>query len=159
MSLKPYMAEPWYALLQQAVRDSSMTAIAARLDVSRGAVSQVINGTGLYGTGSAGTKRFGERVMKMLSQMRCPFLSETAGEQRFISGEECRAYAFREAPTNSPLANRHWRACRECPSRVPAPKNWDEKSLRFVDLRAIERANTAGVAAPVPSTTDSKEAA
>ena len=158
MKRQPYMDESWYAVLTQAVADSTMTAVARRLDVSRGAVSQVLNGTGLYGSGQANTARFGERVMKMLSQMRCPFLSDTAGEERFISGEECRAYAYREAPTNSPMANRHWRACRDCVARVPAPRNWDERSLKFIEIRA-ERAITAGVAAPVPPTSTEKEAA
>jgi hypothetical protein len=152
--MRPYMSEPWYALLRAEVERTSITAAALRIGVSRGAVSQVLNGTGLYGTGEADTRRFGLRVMQMLSKVMCPFLTQTAGEDTWISGDQCRGYAYRECPTNSSLATRHWTACRGCPTRVSAPRGWDEQGHRFIEIKpeikpqALPADDKPGVAAP-----------
>ncbi len=155
------MNEPWFQLLRQEIEATSMTAVAARLRVSRGAVSQVFNGTGLYGTGQASAEKFGERVRTMSTQMRCPFLSSVTGEEQFITGSECSAFAYRECPTSSSLATRHWQHCRACPSRVPAPVRWNESAGKFIPLhpeRAGARKPRPGVAAPDTHPTE-KEAA
>ena len=163
MNRLPYMDTAWYALLAREIEATSMTAVAARLRVSRGAVSQVFNGTGLYGTGQASADKFGERVLRMSADMRCPFLSRETGEERFITGADCAEYAYRECPTSSSMATRHWQACRQCPVRVPAPVRWNESAGRFIPLhnggaqRGREQ-SSPGVAAPdVPPT--EKEAA
>lgn len=137
MTRLPYMAEPWFAALQAEVERSSVTAAARRLGVSHAAVSMVLRGAGPYGDGTAGTSRFAARVAQMLGQVRCPFLSSVTGEANFISGDQCRGYAYRETPTSSPLATRHWTACRSCSERVSAPRGWDEAARQFIDLKAV----------------------
>lgn len=160
----PYMSEPWFAVLRHEIETTSMTHVATRLGVSRGAVSQVFNGTGLYGDGKASAARFGERVSKLINQMRCPFLTQSTGEEHWISGEQCRDYAYRECPTTSSLATRHWQSCRQCPDRVPAPHGWNEQRGQFITVHPVrtrkraDQAPSPGVAAPdVPPT--EKEAA
>jgi hypothetical protein len=168
----PYMSEPWFQLLAAEIARTSCQAVADRLGVSRAAASMVYRGAGAYGTGEAGTERMAERVLQMLGDVECPFLSATTGEPTRISGDQCRGYAYREAPTSSPLASRHWQACRRCERRVSAPRGWDEAAGRFIDLaqlreqlrRASKGSHQAprsapGVAAPGSSTPPQGEAA
>ena len=173
MTRPAYMAEPWFELLAAEIARTSVTAVAARLDVSHAAVSMVHRGGGAYGTGAASTRRFAERVQQMLGQLACPFLAQTTGDETYISGDQCRAYAYREAPTASPLQTRHWQACRSCALRVSAPRGWDEATRKFIDLDALrtqlKRASkgshhpvavsSPGVAAPVHQPIAPKEAA
>lgn len=148
----PYMDEPWFRLFAAEIAATSMQRTAQRLGVTTGCVCLVANGAGLYGTGAAGTAKFGRRVLMMLGRIECPFLSATTGEPREISGDQCRDYAYREVPTGSPLATRHWRACRDCERRVPPPRGWDEARRIWTDIKFIPRAPKArtaqGVAAP-----------
>lgn len=137
MTRLPYMSEPWYALLAAEVERTSMQAVADRLDVSRAAVSMVYRGAGAYGTGEASTVRFAKRVLQLLGDVTCPFLTMTTGEVQTITGDQCRSYAYRAAPTSNPLATRHWQACRKCDRRVSAPRGWDEATCTFVDLDAL----------------------
>lgn len=111
----PYMDEAWFALLEQACRQSSRTEMARRLGVAQPTVCQVLNGSGLYGTGQAGTARIAEKVVHLLGQYACPHLSEQNGMQRVISADECRVYAHRNPPIGSPRDLAHWQACRKCP--------------------------------------------
>lgn len=123
----PYMNENWYSVLRAEVEMTSMTAAAKKLGVSRGLVSQIIHGSGLYGSGVASTKAVADRVTKtFVVQLQCPFLSAHQAEPRYISGADCRAFAYRPAPTSSPVDVSHWRACSTCPSRVSPPNNWED---------------------------------
>lgn len=137
MTRLPYMLEPWFATFEAEIERSSVGAVAKRLGVSHAAVSMVRNGAGPYGDGSAGTRRFAARVAQMLGQVACPFLAATTGEDAWISGDKCREYAYRAVPTSSPLATRHWQACRKCERRVSAPRGWDEATRQFIDLKAV----------------------
>jgi hypothetical protein len=130
----PYMSESWFARLENEVRRSSMGRTAERLGLTVSAVSQVLNGTGGYGEGKCGTGKIAERVRVFLDiQITCPFLSAVTGEPKKIAGDECRDYAYREVPTGSPMATRHWRACRTCEKRVPPPRGWEEARAAFAD--------------------------
>lgn len=126
MRRMPYMDEPWFALLQQACEQSSRTDIARRLGVAQPTVCQVLNGSGLYGTGQAGTARMAEKVVHLLGQYACPHLSEQHNAPRVISADECRVYAHRNPPIGSPRDLAHWQACRKCPhfalSAPPLPR-------------------------------------
>lgn len=116
MRRMPYMDEAWFALLEQACRPpSSRTEIARRLGIAQPTVCQVLNGSGLYGTGQAGTARIAEKVVHLLGQYACPHLSEQHNAQRVISADECRVYAHRNPPIGSPRDLAHWQACRKCP--------------------------------------------
>lgn len=99
----------------------SISKTAARIGISRPALSQILNGIGPYGTGRASTKRIAERVLTTIGMIVCPFLSEYHGSEQRITGLQCREYAYREhPPTNSPREMQHWRFCQICPNRVPA---------------------------------------
>jgi len=122
----PYMDEPWFALLRAACGRSSRTDLANRLGVSQPMVCQVLNGSGLYGTGQASTARIADKVVHLLGQYECPHLGEQLGAVRVISADECRAYAHRNPPIGSPRDLAHWQACRRCPhfglSAPPQPR-------------------------------------
>lgn len=97
---------PWTELFTAAVADTSAAEVARRLGVSRTAVSLIHNGK--Y---PASTERFATRVLTVYGRVACPHL------QAEIPFAECRAHHTREAPTSSPFAMRHWRACQGCPNR------------------------------------------
>ena len=118
MSRPAYMDEPWFALLQAACdRTGNRSAVAATLGVSAPTVYQVLNGSGLYGKGTASTKRLADKVLHQLGSYDCPHLSEQNNQAHVITADECRGYAHRNAPTGSPRAMAHWQACRKCEHR------------------------------------------
>lgn len=131
MTQLPYMAEPWYLLMQQAAARLSKKRLADALGVSPSTVGQVLSGGGLYGTGQASTARVAQLVVHKLGHFECPHLTERFGAPRVISADECRSYAHRATPPiGSPQALLHWRACGACPHkplsapaapRVPRP--------------------------------------
>lgn len=114
-----YTSEPWFALLQGALGNLSRKDVATRLGVSAPLLSQVLNGSGKYGTGEAGTARFGERVMHTFGVYECPHLTEQAGYARLITAAECRVFAHRPAPVGSPRDMQHWQACNGCAHKSP----------------------------------------
>jgi transcriptional regulator with XRE-family HTH domain len=97
---------PWTELLTNAVTATSKAEVARRLGVSRATVSLVANGK--Y---PASTEPFATRVLSVYGVVECPHLGEE------IAFSKCREYHTREAPTSSPYAMRHWRACQSCPHR------------------------------------------
>lgn len=96
----------WLELLRRAVEETSQQAVADKLEISRGAISLL-----LAGKYPARTDRMAKRVVAAFGKVRCPFLEEE------ISAARCRDYHSRAAPTSSPYAMRHWRACQGCPNK------------------------------------------
>lgn len=105
---QPYMAEPWFRLLEQAVTDHprGIAGVADDLVASRAALSLILNGK--Y---PAKTDRFARRVEDAYDRQDCPHLGEP------VTRPACRAHALRQAPTSSPREMRHWRACQQCPHK------------------------------------------
>ncbi len=129
-----YMTEPWFAVLQRACATHRQSHVARRLGISGGAVSQLLNGTGLYGDGRARTDRMAERVIYEFDRFACPYLSDGQGGEGavVITSSQCRAWALRPVPTSSPREIQHWQACQQCPNRLLAmatdpPKNQKPK--------------------------------
>ena len=114
-----YMQEQWFAVLQRACANRRQASVARQLGLSTGAISQILTGTGKYGTGSASTKRIAAKVIHVFSRFTCPHLTDESlsGADVVISAEQCRAWACRPAPTSSPRELKHWMACQKCPSR------------------------------------------
>ena len=50
----------------------------------------------------------------MLGNFECPHLSGQSEAPRIITGDQCRAYAHRDAPTGSPQDLSHWQTCQGC---------------------------------------------
>ncbi len=98
----------WLELLRARVEATSMGKTADELGVSRTTISLV-----LAGKYPAKTDRLELKVLVRYGRIECPFLA------REITFAECRNYHTREAPTSSPFAMRHWRACQNCPNRRP----------------------------------------
>lgn len=94
----------WLDLLRAEVQSSSMARAAARLGISRTAVSLCLSDK--YG---AKTDRIEQRVWDVLGQVDCPFANE------HISATTCRQHRERAAPLNNPMAMRLWRTCQHCP--------------------------------------------
>lgn len=105
----PYKDERWFRLLQQAVDESTVTAVAKRLSdgyekvYSRPALSQILNG--IY---KGKPDKIAARVLKVLDRWTCPYLNAE------IAAEACRAVYTGSTPSHDPaqLANR--RVCRSC---------------------------------------------
>lgn len=94
----------WLALLRDAVKATSVTAVAAELGLANHtAVSLVLNGK--Y---PAKTDRIADRVMLRYGHVECPFL------EKQITFAECREFHGAEAPTSSQFDLRHWKACQGC---------------------------------------------
>ncbi len=121
MTAQPaYMAEPWFALLlaQVSSPDAVRSHIARELGISPGALSQVLNASGLYGNGQSSTSRIASRVIHTYGRYPCPYLTgEAAGQEQVITADQCRAYAHRPAP-GSPREMKHWQACNACPHKA-----------------------------------------
>lgn len=93
----------WMTLLREAVQSSNRTQVAAKLGISRTAVSLVLSGK--Y---PAGTSKIETRVMEIFGRITCPFL------EREITTTDCATHRNRDVPSGSPMAVRHWRACQTC---------------------------------------------
>jgi hypothetical protein len=122
-----YKSQPWFALLADACDRMKRKDVALALGVSAPQVSQVLNGSGKYGSGEAGTDKLAEKVLHTFGHYPCPHLSEQAGGRPVdITAEACRAYAHRTAPTGSPRDMQHWQACNSCPHKAhtapPTPR-------------------------------------
>ena len=104
-----YKDERWFKLLLQAVDETSVTTVAARLSAgydrpySRAAISQIIHG--LY---IARPDKIAERVMKLFDRWPCPYLNTD------ISGEDCRDTRSGPTPSHNPAALAHRRMCKTC---------------------------------------------
>lgn len=61
----PWADEPWFRVLQAQLQVMQGVALARALGVSHPQLSQIINGSGEYGTGRASTERFAARVRKV----------------------------------------------------------------------------------------------
>lgn len=116
MTAPAYQSQRWFHLLMDAVGSRSQQTVATELGLSRPAISQIVRGTGLYGSGKASTDRIAQRVLDAYGQWICPFLSEDDAP-REITSAQCRALAHRPTPTTSPRDLTHWRACQKCPMK------------------------------------------
>lgn len=98
----------WIDLIRTALAapGASMGTVAADLQLSRTTVSLVLSGK--Y---PASTDKIEARVLQTYGRVQCPFLGTE------LSGAQCADYHQRQAPTSSPFAMRHWRACQQCPNR------------------------------------------
>lgn len=107
----------WMDLLIEAVKKpSSKKAVADRLGISRSQVSRVISGT--YG---ASTEHIAKKVLHVYGQIHCPHLSEQ------ITQAQCKSYREGSAPTSSPRAMKHWRACQRCNQNTEQGANHDNQ--------------------------------
>ena len=73
----PYMAEPWFLILFQQSLVMQRCALARALDVSAPMVSQVLNGTGKYGSLQASTCHIAQRVMRVF---RCDLAADSISQ-------------------------------------------------------------------------------
>ena len=99
-------ANDWLQMLQDAVKASSQTAVAVRLNVSRTTVSLV-----LAGKYPGKTDRVAARVIDVFGQVKCTHTGQP------IVLTVCVSYANRSAPLNNPFEMTHWRTCRKCEFR------------------------------------------
>ena len=128
----PYMSESWFELLQQRTEGQKRTQVAKTLGISPATLSQVLNGSGEYGKGTASTSRVADKVVHTFGRYVCPYLTEEAGGvSQEVTADQCRAHAHRSAPS-TPRDMRHWQACNQCPhkaasappvARVVQPRN------------------------------------
>lgn len=122
-----YQQEPWFALLLSRTEGTQRSQVAKQLGISPATLSQVLNGSGLYGTGQASTERIADKVTHTFGRYTCPHLTEeAAGEPQVVTAGQCRGYAHSAPPTGSPRAMQHWQACRQCPHKTasapPVPR-------------------------------------
>ncbi len=102
----------WLDLLKTACDQTSKAAVAAELSrmgkkpIGRTAISLIYSGK--Y---PASTERIETLVLMRYANVQCPHL------EKEITFHECREHHTKDAPTSSPYAMRHWRACLNCPNR------------------------------------------
>ena len=114
----PYMSESWFELLQQRTEGQQRTQVAKTLGISPATLSQVLNGSGEYGKGTASTARVADKVVHTFGRYVCPHLTEEAGGvSQEVTADQCRAHAHRSAPS-TPRDMRHWQACNQCPHKA-----------------------------------------
>ncbi len=114
----PYMSESWFELLQQRTEGQKRTQVAKTLGISPATLSQVLNGSGEYGKGTASTARVADKVVHTFGRYVCPYLTEEAGGvSQEVTADQCRAHAHRSAPS-TPRDMRHWQACNQCPHKA-----------------------------------------
>lgn len=139
--MKQYMTEPWFPLLVDADERMARKELALALGVSPPVVSQVLNGSGKYGSGEASTEKLAEKVVHTFGRYKCPHLSEqsTDGQPVIITAEQCRGFAHRPAPTGSTRDMQHWQACNSCPHKAhtapPTPRESKPRKRDDVDAR------------------------
>lgn len=111
-----YMQTEWFNGLKKEIAAASVTAVAARLDISRTTLSVFVNGKGLYGTGGAKPDAIELRYRRVFEQLVCTHTGALVGVQH------CRDIALRPAPTHNPLQMVQWQTCQQCtykPRPVP----------------------------------------
>lgn len=114
----PYMSESWFELLQKRTEGQKRTKVAKTLGISPATLSQVLNGSGEYGKGTASTARVADKVVHTFGRYVCPHLTEEAGGvSQEVTADQCRAHAHRSAPS-TPRDMRHWQACNRCPHKA-----------------------------------------
>ena len=102
----------WLELLREAAQATSKQAVAKELSklstkkIGRTAISLILNGK--Y---PAKTERIETLVLTRYARVDCPHLNEN------ITFAVCREHHTKAAPTSSPFAMRHWRACQSCHHR------------------------------------------
>lgn len=107
----------WFELLQKAVAEHKrgVAGVAEQIGVSRTSLSLILGGK--Y---PAKTDRIAARVLNTYARTACPHLGET------LTQAQCRGFAIRSAPTNSPRDMRHWRACQGCPLKPAHPPEGEQ---------------------------------
>ena len=114
----PYMSESWFELLQKRTEGQQRTQVAKTLGISPATLSQVLNGSGESGKGTASTSRVADKVVHTFGRYVCPYLTEEAGGvSQEVTADQCRAHAHRSAPS-TPRDMRHWQACNQCPHKA-----------------------------------------
>lgn len=105
----------------QAQKDAGAThrAIAEKLGYSHTAITLYVNGK--YPGGIA---RLEARIVEVYSRIACPFLT------RDISLADCTQYRTQDCPTSSPMAVRHWQACKSCAHNPDRPTDTAWPALR-----------------------------
>jgi len=120
MTTLAYMAQPWYELLKERCASNTRFKVSVMLGISPAALSQVLNGSGKYGSGEAKTDRIADRVLHTFGRFECPHLTEQAedSESVVITADQCRTFAHRVVPIGSPRELQHWQACQQCPHKA-----------------------------------------
>lgn len=107
-----YKNERWFQLLQAAVKESSVTAVASRMSAgysrtySRPAISQILNGIYI-----GKPDRIAARVMEVFDRWPCPYLNAD------IRADECKSVHSGPTPSHDPAKLSHRRVCRTCPRK------------------------------------------
>lgn len=67
-----YMHEPWFVILRQQALVMQRRALARAVGVHESTLSQILNGTGKYGAGLAGTARIAAKVLRVFRSLVQP---------------------------------------------------------------------------------------
>lgn len=140
-------ATEWKQALEGAIKTNprGKAGVAEQLGVSRGYVSQVMNGHR-----PVAPPEFVVRVVERLCVIACPHLGKT------IDPAACRTYANRQWEAISQFEVDHWRACQHCETKAPpamaTPLKPKPEDWVFVPRPARTRQRTQHHAAPQHAT-------
>lgn len=138
-----YFNADWFNALLAEVKTTSVTAVAAKMGVSRPTLSVLVNGIGAYGSGKASPANMEIRYRQAFEQLTCPHTSAMVGIAH------CRDIALRTAPSHNPIQMMQWQACQSCPHKpvpVLTPDQPKAKAIRpSMRLAEAEPVQQAGI--------------
>lgn len=88
---RAYMNSDWFAGFMSEVQHSSITTVASKLGIKRTTISQVFNGSGEYGKGTASTGNIERSYRGHYEKLSCPHTQAQVGINH------CRELALRAA--------------------------------------------------------------
>lgn len=94
----------WLDLLETAIAQDGLTAVAVRLGYAKSSISLA-----RHGRYAGSTAHIAARVLEVYGRWECPHL------RQILTASECRSFANRPTPTSNPHALRHWASCQQCP--------------------------------------------
>lgn len=131
MKFCEYMKSDWFQGLQREIGNGTKAEVAKKMGICRAKLSQVMNGCGAYGQGTASTAHIELEYRRTFEQLTCPHTQAQVGI------ELCREYALSSAPTQNPIRMMQWQSCQSCPNK-PKP------------LAKIVKSNKAAMTFEVP---------
>lgn len=109
-----YMHTDWFKGLQREANNSTKADVAKKMGICRAKLSQVMNGCGEYGKGTASTAHIEREYRRTFEQLTCPHTHAQIGI------ELCREYALSFAPTQNPMRMMQWQSCQQCAHKPKA---------------------------------------
>lgn len=142
MTKPAYFDAAWFQTLKNEIAASNMTAVAAKIGVSRPTLSIFVHGKGMYGNGKASASNMEIRYRQAYEKLVCTHTGVEVGI------DHCRATALCDAPNHNPLKMVQWQACQQCrykPNRMNKVAEVKEAELANTPTETFAAPQQAGI--------------